>query len=112
MNAERGISGAKYYLVRRGDDEVCVVHGDEVGGELRREVVLVVERLPVDVAVRVLGLLQRVRNVALRHLGTNMTGSVRVMQQIHRHGKKRQGYATDSSSPQEASGNTTLTSRH
>lgn len=53
------------FLESTCDDEICVVHGDKISRELAREVVLVVELLPVDIRIRVLGLLQSMSNGAL-----------------------------------------------
>lgn len=55
------------FLEGTGDNEVGVVHGNEISGELAREVVLGVKLLPVDVRVGVLGLLQGMCNGALGH---------------------------------------------
>jgi hypothetical protein len=40
-----------------GDDKVSMVHGNQVSGELAREVVVILKLLPVEVRVRVLGFL-------------------------------------------------------
>jgi len=48
-----------------GDDEVSVVHSDQVSGELAREVVVVLKLLPVEVRVGVLSFLKSVGNGAL-----------------------------------------------
>lgn len=37
-----------------GDDEISVVHGNKIGGELAREVVLLFKLLPVNIGIRVL----------------------------------------------------------
>jgi hypothetical protein len=59
------VVGAGDLLVGAGDDEVGAVHRDQVGGELGREVVAVLVVAPVEVGEQVLGLLQRVGDVAL-----------------------------------------------
>lgn len=41
------------FLVGAGDDEVSVIHGDQVGCELAWEVVLILELLPVYIRTRV-----------------------------------------------------------
>jgi hypothetical protein len=48
-----------------GDDEVSVVHSNQVSGELAREVVVVLKLLPVEVRVGVLSFLKSVGNGAL-----------------------------------------------
>ena len=61
----------KYYslssnlLEGTGDDEVSVVHSDQVSGELAREVVVVLKLLPVEVRVGVLSFLKSVGNGTL-----------------------------------------------
>lgn len=55
-------------LVGGRHDEVGMVHGQQIGGELHAEVVLVLEFLPVDVSVLVLGFFQRMGDVALGHI--------------------------------------------
>jgi hypothetical protein len=64
-----------YYLLSSnllegtGDDEVGVVHGNQVSGELAREVVVVLELLPVEVRVRVLSFLKGMSNGTLHIKG-------------------------------------------
>lgn len=58
--------GARDLLVRAVEDEVRGVHGDEVGGVLAGEVVAGLVLLPAEPRQRVLGDLERVRDVALR----------------------------------------------
>lgn len=48
-----------------GDNEVSVVHSNQVSGELAREVVVVLKLLPVEVRVRVLSFLKRMGNGTL-----------------------------------------------
>jgi hypothetical protein len=55
------------FLEGAGNNEVGEVHGDEVSGELAREVVLRVKLLPVEVRAGVLGLFQGMSNGALGH---------------------------------------------
>ncbi|MFS7982810.1 hypothetical protein Hanom_Chr10g00967161 [Helianthus anomalus] len=52
-------------LESTGDDEVGMVHGNKIGCKLRREMILFLKVLPVDVRVRVLGFLQGVGNGTL-----------------------------------------------
>lgn len=47
-----------------------MVHGDEVGSKLARKVVLLFKALPVNVRVRVLGLLQCMSNSTLEQINS------------------------------------------
>ena len=67
---------AGYLLICGRDDEVGRVHGDEVGSELARKVVLLLQRLPVDVRIWVLGLFQSMSNVALHTQHKTVTHTV------------------------------------
>jgi hypothetical protein len=40
---------ASNFLIGTGNNEVCMVHGDEVGSKLARKVVLLFKALPVNV---------------------------------------------------------------
>ena len=62
-----GVGRSRYFLVGRGDDEIGRVHGDEVGRVLGGKVMLCLVITPVEIAVQVLRLFQRVGNVALDH---------------------------------------------
>jgi len=48
-----------------------MIHGNQVGGELAREMVLLLKLLPVDIRVGVLGFLQSMGNGALCITGTD-----------------------------------------
>ena len=64
------VTGPGDFLVGGGYNEIGCIHGDQVGGELAGEVVVLLVVTPVQVGIQVLGLFQRMRNVALRHTQT------------------------------------------
>lgn len=55
------------FLVSAGDDEISVVHCDEIGCELAREVVLLFKVLPVDIRIGILGLLEGMSYCTLQY---------------------------------------------
>lgn len=53
------------FLECTSNDEVGVIHGDKISCELRREMILLIEVLPVDIGVWVLGFLEGMSDGAL-----------------------------------------------
>jgi hypothetical protein len=54
------------FLECTGDNEISVIHGDKVSGELAREVILAIKFVQVYVRVRVFGFLQGMGNGTLQ----------------------------------------------
>lgn len=54
-------------LERARDDEIGVIHREQIGRELAREVILVVKLFNINIGIRILSFLQRMSNRALCH---------------------------------------------
>lgn len=65
-----------------GDDEVGMVHCNQVSGELAREVVVILKLLPVEVGVRVLSFLKRMGNGTLQYVSRKKKANMRNEQEV------------------------------